>query len=210
MKKSSSNSEDRAEEIKQAQEEPKAAGETAPAPDTAEGTSASVTAGSCQETPPKTAEEPSPPTIDPMLERLMRLQADFENYRKRVARERVEMAQRASEQIIRELLPVLDHFELCLTKGKELGVSTNVLEGFELLYDELMGILAKHGLAVLRPEPGQPFDPHVQEAVAHVPSPDFPADTVVELARCGYTLAGKLLRPAQVVVSSGPPEVTSE
>lgn len=150
------------------------------------------------------AEQPrAEPKIDPMLERLMRLQADFENFRKRVARERIEMAQRASEDVMKDLLPALDHFEIALKGAAEHGAPASVVEGLELVFDELMGALAKHGLAAIRVEPGTPFDPHQHEAVAYTPSAEIPEGGVVQQTRGGYRLGEKLLRPAQVVVSSG-------
>lgn len=152
------------------------------------------------ESVPKEAEK-----IDPMLERLMRLQADFENFRKRVARERTEFIQCATENLVSDLLPVLDHFDLALAGAKEHGASPDFVQGIELIYDELIGVLAKHGLSIFRGEQGQPFDPQSHEAVAHVPSEEVPADTVIRTTRKGYRLGPKLLRPAQVIVSSGPP-----
>lgn len=159
---------------------------------------------------PEKAAAEEKPKVDPMMERLMRLQADFENFRKRVARERAEMAQRAAEDLVKDLLPVLDHFELALKSATQHGAPANVVEGLELVYDEIMGALAKHGLAVVRAEPGTAFDPLQHEAVAHVPSEEIPADAVIEQTRCGYRLGERLLRPAQVVVSSGPPAPAAE
>ena len=161
-----------------------------------------------QPAPNASADEAPPteskPAVDPMMERLMRLQADFENFRKRVARERAQMAQQAAEHLVKDLLPVLDHFELALKSAAEHGTSRDVLDGLELVGDEIMGVLAKHGLAAVRAEPGAAFDPMVHEAVAHIPSDEIPADAIIEQTRSGYRLGEKLLRPAQVVVSSGP------
>ena len=135
----------------------------------------------------------------------MRLQADFDNFRKRVARERAEWAQRAAEDVMKDLLPVLDHFDLALKGAAEHGAPKDVLEGLALVYDQMIGALAKHGLAMVVVEPATPFDPLQHEAVAHVPSEDIPADAVIQQTRCGFRLGGRLLRPAQVVVSSGAP-----
>lgn len=166
--------------------------------------------GAAQDVPaPERPDAEEKPKVDPIMERLMRLQADFENYRKRVMRERAEMAQRAAEDLVKDLLPVLDHFELALKSATQHGAPAKVVEGLELVYDEIMGALAKHGLAVVRAEAGAMFDPLQHEAVAHVPSEEIPADAVIEQTRCGYRLGERLLRPAQVVVSSGPPAAES-
>lgn len=188
--------------------EPRDTQKTAPdaaAKDETPATAASPAANAAdtQHAAPPSGAEAAAPKIDPMMERLMRLQADFENFRKRVARERIEMAQRAAEDVMKDLLPVLDHFDLALKNAAEHGAPANIVEGLELVFDELMGALAKHGLSAIRVEPGAPFDPHQHEAVAHVASPDIPAESVVQQTRCGYRLGEKLLRPAQVVVSSG-------
>ena len=138
-------------------------------------------------------------------DRLLRLQADFDNYRKRTARERAEIHARSLEGFMAELLPVLDHFELGLATASKQGLDEAVRQGLHLVLDQFRGVLGKFGLAPMNTV-GHPFDPHVQESVAMIPSADHPRDTVVEETRRGYMLAGRLLRAAQVVVSSGPPE----
>lgn len=158
--------------------------------------------------PPKAAGHPgpapAPSELDQLKDRLLRLQADFENYRKRTARERTEICERAAEDLVLELLPVLDHFELGLRNAREHGVNGSVVDGFQLVYDQLVAALAKSGLTPLETI-GALFDPHLHEALQHVPSEEQPADTIIGQARTGYLLGKKLLRAAQVVVSSGPP-----
>jgi molecular chaperone GrpE len=137
--------------------------------------------------------------------RLLRLQADFDNFRKRVQRERDEWYQRANDDLVTELLPVLDHFELGLNTAEQHGADPAVTQGFRLVYDQLMRSLEKIGVEPVDAE-GCEFDPHHHEAVTHLPSEEHPADTVMAQTRRGYRLGGRLLRPAQVVVSSGPVE----
>ncbi len=146
--------------------------------------------------------------IDGLKDRLLRLQADFDNFRKRTARDRAEMCVRATEDLIRELLPVLDHFEIGMKTAVEHGVDEAVRQGFQLVYDQLTGALAKFGLEPVDAA-GQPFDAHAHEAVTQMPSVEIPAGTVTQQVRRGYRLGGRLLRPAQVIVSSGPPEPTA-
>lgn len=139
-----------------------------------------------------------------LKDRLLRLQADFENYRKRMQRERTELYRRANEDLVAELLPALDHFEMGLANAAQDDAQRSLVDGFRLIYDQLLGALTKFGLEPL-PAAGQPFDPHHHEAVTQLPSPHVPADTVLEELRRGYRFGDRLLRAAQVVVSSGPP-----
>lgn len=158
-----------------------------------------------------TAQEGNPagaqPEPDPLELRLLRLQADFDNYRKRMVRERQEWAQRAAEDLVSDLLPVLDHYEMGLDTASKHQTDDAVQNGFQLVYDQLMSTLKKSGLEPIDAE-GNPFDPHLHEAITHLPSADHDADLVMNQTRRGYRLGSKLLRPAQVVVSSGPPEET--
>lgn len=141
---------------------------------------------------------------DPLRVRLMRLQADFDNFRKRQVRERAEWITRANEEIFIELLPVLDHYEMGLKSAEEHQTDNSVIDGFKLVYNQLLDVLEKQNVTPVE-SIGEKFDPHVHEALTHMPS-DKPAETVIEQVRRGYTLGDKLLRAAQVVVSSGPPD----
>lgn len=158
---------------------------------------------------PETAEKPEPAAAerpqreDNLEERLLRLQADFDNFRKRVQRERGEWYQQANEDLMVELLPILDHFELGLHTAEKHHVDPAVIDGFRMVYDQLQQALVRFRLSPIDAE-GQDFDPHVHEAMTHVPSEEHPADTVIAQTRRGYKLGEKLIRPAQVVVSSGP------
>lgn len=141
---------------------------------------------------------------EPLRLQLMRLRADFDNFRKRQVRERAEWIVRANEDLFLELLPVLDHYEMGLKSAKEHQIEDSVTEGFKLVYNQLLDLLAKHNVTPVEAI-GEAFNPHVHEALTHIPS-NKPAETVVEQVRRGYMLNDKLLRAAQVVVSSGSPE----
>lgn len=143
--------------------------------------------------------------FETLRDRHLRLQADFDNFRRRTQRERVEAQARAHEELLRALLPVLDHFEIGLRSAAEHGADASVRSGFQLVQDELVRVLDRAGLTALDVAPGQPFDPHQHEAVTHAPSTEHPADTVLQQVRRGYKLGPQLLRPIQVVVSSGAP-----
>ena len=142
---------------------------------------------------------------DPAIlkDRLLRLQADFDNFRKRTLREKNELYKRANEDLMEEVLPVLDHMDMALEaaqKHDELGALT---DGFRLVGEQLKSSLEKFGLTAIEAE-GQPFDPNLHEAIAHVPSESAPEDVVTAQVRTGYKLGNRLLRAARVVVSSGP------
>ena len=142
--------------------------------------------------------------FETLKDRHLRLQADFDNFRKRTQRERSELQVRATEDLAAELLPVLDNFELGLRTSATLHAAPAVRDGFQMVFDQLQAVLRKVG--VIPFEASGPFDPHLHEAVTHAPSAEHPADTIVTQLRRGYRLGDKLLRPAQVVVSSGPPD----
>lgn len=129
---------------------------------------------------------------DQYLDSLRRLQADFENYKKRVQRQQVELQERAAEKLVEKLLPALDTFDLALAHAE-------VDAGLEQVYRSLMGALSESGLERLDPA-GQPFDPNEHDAVLHEEGGDAPAPEVIEVLRAGYRWKGRVLRPAMVKV----------
>ena len=150
------------------------------------------------------AAEPQPSPEAVLQDRLLRLQADFENYRKRMDREKKDWIAFASEKLVLELLPVLDHFELGLADGAKNGAPPAVTEGFQLICNQLRAALEKTGVQVVDAAEGAAFDPHLHEAISHLPSATVAEGHVVVQTRRGYKLGDKLLRAAQVVVSAGP------
>ncbi len=145
----------------------------------------------------------SPDEVSVLKNQLLRLQADFENYRKRTARERSDIYKRANEELMEKLLPVMDHMDLALDAAATEGTDNPFLEGFRLIQNQLCDALAKSGLEMVETE-GKVFDPNLHEAIAHVPSDDIDENGILAQTRRGFTLGGRLLRAAQVVVSSGP------
>jgi molecular chaperone GrpE len=137
------------------------------------------------------------------LNDLRRVAADFDNYRKRVARESEANATRATESLVGELLPVLDNLERALD-ASEHHEEAKVSEGVQMVKQQLAGLLARRGLEEIRCAPGDEFDPHVHEALSHQPS-DQPEGTVAAVWQRGYRLGDRVVRAARVVVSSGPP-----
>lgn len=151
-----------------------------------------------------TAAEPVPSPEEILNDRLLRLQADFDNYRKRIDRERKDWAVFANEKLLKDLLPALDTFELGLANGEKAGAPAALLEGLRLVRTQFESALAKSNVTPIDAE-GQPFDPNLHEAITHMPSPEVPEGTVIAQTRRGWKMGDKLLRPSQVVVSSGLP-----
>jgi molecular chaperone GrpE len=136
---------------------------------------------------------------DEYLDTLRRVQAEFENYRKRVIKEQTALVDRATEGLIEQLLPVLESFELALKNvDADSGDIVSVRKGVELVYAELLGVLEKAGLSRIEAE-GKPFDPNEHEAVMQDDGEGEPV--VAEVLRTGYTLKGRILRPAMVKVT---------
>jgi molecular chaperone GrpE len=137
---------------------------------------------------------------DEHLDTLRRVQAEFENYRKRVIKEQTALVDRATSGLVEQLLPVLDSFELALKNLDSAGSDDieSVRKGVELVYAELLGVLEKAGLSRIEAE-GKPFDPNVHEAVMQEDGDGEPV--VTDVLRTGYTLKGRVLRPAMVKVT---------
>ena len=138
---------------------------------------------------------------DEYLDALQRLKAEFENYRKRVARDQGDIVARASERLAKQLLPVLDDLERALeaAAGHE---EAKLEEGVRLVHRSLADALAREGLVEV--ETQGKFDPHTQEALLAQPS-DADEGTVIQVLQKGYKLGDRVLRPARVVVSAGTP-----
>jgi molecular chaperone GrpE len=139
---------------------------------------------------------------DQRLADLQRVAADFDNYRKRAARDQESLVARAHERLVKQLLPVLDNLERALVAAAE-HEEEQVLEGVALVERELRDALRKEGLQEI--ETDGRFDPHVHEALLTQPS-EAEEGSVVDVLQKGYRLGDHVLRPARVVVSQGPPE----
>ncbi len=143
---------------------------------------------------------------DELKEQALRARAEFENYRKRMARESDRIRKTAAEGLMRDLLPIVDNLERALSHVED--KSDGLAQGVEMIVKQFADVLSAKGLEVI-PAKGEPFDPNIHEALTHQPSDEFPADTVMEEFQRGYRLGDYVLRPTQVVVSSGPAEVAA-
>src|SRR5262249_20178592 len=135
---------------------------------------------------------------DEYLDALQRLKAEFDNFRKRTAREHESLTARAGEALLKELLPVLDDLERALVAAEE-HEEAKLEEGVRLVHRAVSETLRKHGLAEI--ETGGDFDPHVHEALLAQPAEDARPGSVIQVIQKGYRLGDRVLRPARVVVA---------
>ena len=141
--------------------------------------------------------------LDRFRDLAMRSQADFENYKKRCAREKEEAIKYANTGLLEKLVSIVDHFELGLEAARGDGQKSPIYSGMSLVLKQLQDLLAENGLQPVEAV-GQKFDPNLHEAIAHEPNSDVPEGAVIRQTRRGYRLKDRLLRPSTVVVSAGP------
>lgn len=135
-------------------------------------------------------------------DRNLRLRAELENVRGRASRELIEQRQYASLPLARDLLPVLDNVDRAIASAEKNHDAGALLEGFKLVRQQLVSVLAQHECREI-PAAGAEFDPQFHAAILHQPSADVPANHVTMVTQAGYELHGRVVRPAQVIVSSG-------
>jgi len=138
---------------------------------------------------------------DENWDKFLRAAAELDNYRKRVARDKEELARYTFERVVTALLPVLDNLDRALDHSP---AGTPLHDGLLQVQKQFQRALGELGLVEIITKPGDAFDPNLHEAVSHVESADHPESTVIEQLQSGYKLAERLLRPARVAVSKGP------
>lgn len=171
---------------------------------------------------PETAATPSSPTPEEQLaaarveaaaahERHLRAVADLENYRRRALREKDELRQFAASGVMEDLIPIMDNLALGVAAARQPGQTDakTIADGVSMVLEQFKSTLARHGLKEINPV-GQPFDPNQHDCLSHLPDAKAPAETVTQVVRLGYSLNGRLLRPASVVVSSGAAAATDK
>lgn len=137
-------------------------------------------------------------------DRFVRSAADLENFRRRTVREKDELRTIATGRVLEDIFPVLDNLALAINAAKQPKADLkSLIGGIDMVLSQLKAALASHGLKEIIPT-NQPFDPHQHEALSHQPSPEVKEENVLTVVRTGYSLNGRLLRPASVVISSGP------
>jgi molecular chaperone GrpE len=164
--------------------------------------------GKTPETPPSLEDQLAAAKADAAAhyDRYVRAVADHENFRKRTTREKDELRQYAASRVLEDLLPVLDNLGLGLNAASLPNADLKTLiEGVGMVQTQLKTTLEQHGLKEINPA-GQVFDAHQHEALSQQPSEDIAEGHVITVVRTGYSLNGRLVRPASVIVSSGAPK----
>ena len=134
----------------------------------------------------------------------LRAVADLENYRRRSVREREELRQFAMSSLMEDLLPILDNLALGIASARQEADPKAVADGVAMVLEQFKGILNRSGLVEINPASGDAFDPHQHESLAHQQSDTVVAEAILQVVRVGYSLNGRLLRAASVILSSGP------
>src|SRR6476659_1980893 len=153
------------------------------------------------------AKEESPNTSEELAaadERLLRLQAEMQNLRNRTSREIADERKYAALPMLRDLLPVVDNIDRAIEAAEKAGEAENLLAGFRLVKQQLHTLLGRHECEPIAAE-GEVFDPTFHQAILQQPSAEVPAGNVMMVTQPGYKLHDRVVRPAQVIVSSGPP-----
>jgi len=135
-----------------------------------------------------------------LLDSLVRLKAEFENYRKRMIKEQTRILETAESGLVKKLLPVIDNLERALENAPDGKATSGLRQGVAMVLEQLIDLLVKEGLEIIDPE-GEPFDPEHHEAMMVIETDECPEDTVLDVVQKGYRLNGMLLRPAMVRVS---------
>jgi len=137
---------------------------------------------------------------DDLQNKYLRVHADLENLKKRSIKEREDAVQRTRSQLISDLLPIIDAFQMGLAEAAKHNGATEIVEGFAMAMKQMHSILDDYGLIILEPEKDD-FDPKFHEAINYEINNDLEDGTVIKTIRCGYRLGEKLLRPASVILS---------
>jgi len=138
------------------------------------------------------------------LETAQRVKAEFENYRRRVARDQEDAERRAGQRIVMELLPAIDNLERALAHAEATGDGPELAGGVRMVLKQMLDVLDKEGVEAIDPA-GAPFDPHAHQAVGQSEDVEVPEGTVLDVYLRGYRMYGRVIRPAMVVVSTGGP-----
>jgi len=146
--------------------------------------------------------------LEELRQSMLRSQADFANYRKRIEKERFEDSKRTTARVIEGVIPVIDGFEHALAAHREAEYE-NYRKGFELIYKQLLDNIAKLGVERLDPV-GKPFDPHLHQAVDREETSEHKDGTILQVFQPGYVFHGRVLRPAMVRVAVHPSGASKE
>ena len=143
--------------------------------------------------------------IDELDERLLRLTAEYDNFRKRSQREKNESRQFANQHLLEKQLPVLDNFEMALTAAE--NADPAIRDGVQMIYDQFLSVLKEAGVEGIDAG-GELFDPNIHEAISQKETAEVEEGTVVQQVQRGYKLNDRLVRPARVIVAKAPESVS--
>jgi molecular chaperone GrpE len=139
--------------------------------------------------------------LDEAKDRILRAQADLENYRKRIRKEMDDERRYAELPLLRDLLPVVDNVGRAIAAAEKKGEASSIVDGFKLVAQQLETVFAQHHCQKIEAL-HHPFDPHLHAAISQQPSSEFPPNTVTLVAQDGYQLHERVIRPSQVIVST--------
>ena len=148
-------------------------------------------------------ERSSEDEIAQLNDKLLRLGAEFDNFRKRSIREKEELRKHATENLMVEMLEVCDNFERALHSAKAADDPKSIVEGVEMVLKQFISILEKEGIKKIECK-GEEFDPHLHEAMLHIETDECPDNTIIDVHKPGYTLHSKVIRPVMVTVAKKP------
>lgn len=138
--------------------------------------------------------------VEDLTSAYLTLAADFENYKKRTAKHMDDVKKFAAEPLMKDLVEVADNFERAIASADNTD-KDSLMAGVKNTHRQFVNYLESHGLTRILSEPGTEFDPHLHEAVAQIPTDEYPEETIINVLKTGYMLHGKVLRPATVTVS---------
>jgi molecular chaperone GrpE len=136
-----------------------------------------------------------------LFNKLARAQAEFQNARRRLESDKEQAVQFANSSLIKALLPVIDNFERALAVDPAKSDSASLLKGMQIVHDQWLSVLSQQSVQPITPAAGDAFDPNSMQAILQQPSDKYPEDHVTQLLQKGYSMNGRVLRPAQVAVS---------
>jgi molecular chaperone GrpE len=155
------------------------------------------------ESPELSKEEKLQQEVDELKDKYLRLYSEFENYRRRTSKERIDLIKTASEELMKEILPVIDDFERAFKASEKEEDGTKIREGNQLVFHKLVKILEHKGVKVMDNLIGKPFDADTQEAITQIPAPtEELKGKVIDVVENGYTLGDKVIRFAKVVTGA--------
>ena len=140
-----------------------------------------------------------------LRDRVLRIQAELENFRRRTQKEVVDAMKYQSLPLIRDILPGIDNLKRAIDAVEQSGDTQNLVDGIKMVSQQLNDALKAHSAEPISPE-GQPFDPNLHEALSQVPSADHEPMTICQVVEVGYRIHDRIIRPAKVIVTCAPPE----